>query len=1188
MRTKAIKHFSWMALVAFCSLEPASVSAVNSGEPTSVQMSDTNKGTDGWYGYTIYECSVSIAALVPTDCNTASSTKWEVYFDKIKGKWEWVDVPTYLSYYGYTFDKYKTEADYSISNLSLSFLHKPNDISKLTPCPSLQATVYYSCPSPPPQDPCACAGGTKPGLYMADADGDGYSRGVYLQCPDVAAKEGNVSAATWKGFDCGYMPGQTYSMCGITWQAWAPDSLFDAAYGMKAYATQDAFWNPETVWALDTDKDGYYDATKTVKGCIAPSNYQMVAKAKLQPGDCDDQADFKHPQAEWVKDADWDGYYAAQKTQCQDPGPKWYNVAWHLKNKGKTFKPWDECDDIKEIQKDEFFCKDEDMDNYLSQEVCEHMCFWDPVYANPPGWFQPKDKWDCPKGDTDKTINPAQEWGFDCDGDGYMNDKFVESGCKQPKMPGAGCKYATVKPDSTPVAQYVRLASPEGQQLKKGDCNDINYLENAGAIWVTDADDDGWYDPERSINQCKSPQYQDALSNAIQCDDSPDPKCAEKAEKYTYQNLDSVQDKIKKGDCDDDDKDIQDLMYRFADQDGDGLGDPLVFELVDCQDTNKNVSEPEQEFDWVKAPNDSNPHAIDASAAESIQKHVGSDRHYFFVTKTTPQYCIAQAGSQQANCGPQGKLCMTHVDTNAQDISCLSEAVLQAYCPDLKKHLGAKGFPPQWYMTHDALPYGTVHPIISEQDFSQLGAGAINSWTDAILWTGCLAAPLLKDNGLVLPGYINAIIETDIPFGYDKQSSYAVFVGKWVAQGNTGKTPSIFLIKLKGKDYDFDLYTFLSPPFHKTWSLPRQLDNLSVTLMPKADFNQLASHVAGIIYEAKELAELSYLSAHPFPVTSSICPPREVCTQPCSETTYCIINGIAYVPEGSNCSDTVLASIQEKVFLEGELIEKVMSDPSSAINFLYDPTDTDQDGVSDIAELSIPGVPLEKLAKLALNPSLKPIAKWDSIVLQTPLTTEEALFLQLGKMRAHVLAEDTYKQVEEVLAEHPHTFLRLSFEQFEALIDTVQIAHLVDAPHGAAAYLQLPAASSLRRLYGINFGADIITPEQDMFIDIHMIIKRHGTGEEALAQLSTTILHEILHSHICILNPPSIEWNTTALNSPIEGGYLDQLCGSPKVRDINLEHEFIYAITEWYDEPICGARLQQPTATPPPQNQPLP
>lgn len=421
-------------------------------------------------------------------------------------------------------------------------------------------------------------------------------------------------------------------------------------------------------YCYDGDKDlfceGKGGAITSFLSCPKDSPYIPTSTAN-KGVDCDDKADFKYPGAAWVKDADWDGYYSILTAQCEDPGPEWYNVAWHLKNKGKTFLPGDECDTIKEIQKKEKFCKDADMDSYLDQGTCKYMC-WVPGYDNPQGWFQPNDKWDCPGtvADSNPAWNPKSQWGIDCDGDGFYDVGEVKTGCSKLAPPAycASADHPDKESDDFHSPEYYLLGTTKGggAGLQPGDCDDTNPDITSLSYTFADGDGDGLGSP--------------AIAYAMNC-----------------------------------------AAGGFSGELPGSIGGEFPSSISG-------------EFPGSKGspyPNDLDPF----TTTGTMQKNVlSSMRAVWFIIAPESELapCATKLSASLTaglSCHPLGKLCaIAYSATGEPRIECIPPAWVTTRCPQLM----ATDLNPELVLSTDldnfaSYPYGTAHPILTEQQAIDAG-----------------------------------------------------------------------------------------------------------------------------------------------------------------------------------------------------------------------------------------------------------------------------------------------------------------------------------------------------------------------------------------------------------------------------------------------------------------------------------
>ena len=160
---------------------------------------------------------------------------------------------------------------------------------------------------------------------------------------------------------------------------------------------------------------------------------------------------------------------------------------------------------------------------------------------------------DC-DGETDEGVTGT--WYADADADGHGDSDAPTESCEPPDgavNTGGDCDDAD--PDVHPGADELCNGVDD-------DC-DGEADEGLSSTWYSDADGDGYGDPEVAIEGCEPPS--DAVDNADDCDDTS-----------AAANPDGVEicDGID-NDCDGDiDGDAQDAATWYADVDGDGFGDP--------------------------------------------------------------------------------------------------------------------------------------------------------------------------------------------------------------------------------------------------------------------------------------------------------------------------------------------------------------------------------------------------------------------------------------------------------------------------------------------------------------------------------------------------------------------------------------------------------------------------------------
>ena len=326
-------------------------------------------------------------------------------------------------------------------------------------------------------------------IWYLDADNDGYHDKLYTGTPSCTPPlDGRHYITTTKGPDCN---------------------------------DNDATYNPETVWVIDQDGDGYYTGTPYTGCLFIGANPGYVRKTNQLPGDCDDNDPAVNPQTVWVLDADGDGYYTGSPvTSCTIPGTG-YVI--------KTNQQAGDCDDNNiSINPATVWYKDSDNDGYSDGSTVTQC-------TRPTGGKLASElmatSGDC--NDNDAAINPTTTWLFDYDNDGYYSGEYI--GVASCTAPGPGWKPASSFTkgvdcdDNDPSvttgkvwykdadndgysdgATKTQCDQPAGYKLAadltatSGDCNDNDATVNPQTVWVLDADNDGYY-VGAPVSQCSSP-----------------------------------------------------------------------------------------------------------------------------------------------------------------------------------------------------------------------------------------------------------------------------------------------------------------------------------------------------------------------------------------------------------------------------------------------------------------------------------------------------------------------------------------------------------------------------------------------------------------------------------------------------------------------------------------------------------
>ncbi len=170
---------------------------------------------------------------------------------------------------------------------------------------------------------------------------------------------------------------------------------------------------------------------------------------------------------------------------------------------------------------------------------------------------------DC-DGEIDEDAADAGTWYYDADEDGFGDPESSITACEQPD--GTTDVDAAIDCDDTRDD-----VSPDADEVCDeidNDCDgEVDEDATDATTWYTDADDDGYGDPDAEELACEQPAGTTDAEGATDCDD-------DNAE--THPAADEICDGID-NDCDelvDDDDLVTDATSWFLDADGDGWADP--------------------------------------------------------------------------------------------------------------------------------------------------------------------------------------------------------------------------------------------------------------------------------------------------------------------------------------------------------------------------------------------------------------------------------------------------------------------------------------------------------------------------------------------------------------------------------------------------------------------------------------
>ncbi|WP_281988966.1 DUF6443 domain-containing protein [Aquimarina aggregata] len=320
--------------------------------------------------------------------------------------------------------------------------------------------------------------------------------------------------------------------------------------------------NPNTVWYLDGDNDGYSRSTK--KQCTSPgSKYKRSVTGQ---GDCNDGDATLNPLTVWYYDNDGDSFgnegdLSTVRQQCSSPGSK------YVRKKGDIN---DNNEYITNIPPKNFY-RDGDKDTYGNPNIKYYRSF-----APSDGHTYVTNGSDYDDSTGHITNIAPKNFYRDEDKDTFGNPdiKFYRSA-----TPSDGYSYVTNGSDrddgneyitniapknfyrdgdkdtfGNPNIKYYRSAAPsDGHDYvtNGSDCNDGDKTVNPDTVWYLDGDDDGY--ARSTKTQCSSPgvKYKRSVTGM--------------------------------GDCNDNSAIYNPLTLWYYDNDGDGFGDETNLEHVTRQ-----------------------------------------------------------------------------------------------------------------------------------------------------------------------------------------------------------------------------------------------------------------------------------------------------------------------------------------------------------------------------------------------------------------------------------------------------------------------------------------------------------------------------------------------------------------------------------------------------------------------------
>lgn len=1150
---------------------------------------DTDCGSSGINSYNVFQVDYEI--VTETGC-TVESTSWKVldgglelplsdYFTVLTGGSDMAAAAIgNCLMYNSAFVNGGTLA-VSASKSKVTVWITGNYLSLMPP---LKAEVEFDCAEPPPPAPEECekknwhcdrdvdgVGTYNPNVsrYVCDKPApipceDKYKQNPRYLCycmPAVSAV--TPTFVTTKGDECEYNPKLTKPL----------DHPIICHDGDKDGFPSDTFTN-----LCDSEEDGNHDVF--CDGTGNGGGYESETHLALL--DCNDDDPGIGPKQEYVKDMDGDGWYqkVLSGKHCYPP------EAGAVPKAGAKGEETAYCDTKPDGNIMKEYCEDSDGDGFANKSSCKYFCANIPP-AYPVQYIEASAPAECePADDQDADMTPdTVEWLVDCDGDQYYNEEVVEGGCEAPKSP---CTEEEEKASAGDVRKGLNLnkraaagkTSPERRSPAGETSSDYLPRWMTTRIGTSSARTTGgkprstanlsW----QNLSPFLVPSQPDDFLNAKKSSAllTAGTAVSKKITKYIRSDTPVGKTLIGK-DCNDEEPLIAvegETAFGFDDSDGDGLGDPAISKIITCDQPSQDLIAGESKKKWVAKPNDIFPQLAGPNASVFYEAMNDKLEYGFVVISKDPEPCQLQPEENKPFCRPEfGTVCMGSFLENK--ISCLTEEFMKKYCPafhsafwpfgdtkiisqayigdiQAKKaaELGLEEVSPvieemvKPWQEISAFPFGTKFAMIGKDEFDDIGILEFlpqMSFNDPALIGACM---LGKSDTKAVPGGINWYI---LVSSGGVESEYAYIP---VSEAGWADSPDEIIHYLMKFDYldspgKFDLgqYEALNPA-HKIYHQPH--DITPVETLAEKDFTDYFGKFLVIDQLSGEygMDELSkWLNVRiPVKLPGS------------TDSGYCLYKGEEEAP----CK---------------EFSEFVITDWGGKID-LSNEVDTDQDGVMDNVEMFFPGLNEQEGQVAAESPYITPVIFNDdclmlhvghsdpadpavaSILASTGgeyLKPEEFFFWEAAKVRAKAMVEDVYNRAASVVEGLENVKTNLTQEQWSALIDNAIPVRLALFPNGsglAKEFMKKPIYNPYGA-FGIN--TNVIPPE--IFIDYwynrNHIFSNDKIVDKASAfinHLADTLIHEVLHSHIDVMNDT-----------------------------IDFEHVLIYAITGEYYGYGCGTEF---------------
>jgi hypothetical protein len=447
--------------------------------------------------------------------------------------------------------------------------------------------------------------------WYIDYDGDGYG-GVLLTLDACDQPPNYVADYT----DCDDADATAYP---------GADELCDGVDNDCDGDVDEAGAIDEYTWYADTDGDGYGDPGSTTTACDAPSGYSD------NDGDCDDTDAAINPYASEICDGvdnDCDGLVDG------DDGSVTGYATWYADNDGDGYgdagSSAEACSAPSGYVADATDCDDGDAAvNPAASEIC------DGIDNDCDGLVD----------DDDTSVTGTTTWYVDYDGDGYGGLRLTQRACTQPSG------YVA---DATDCDDSDATAFPGGTEVCDGadnDCDGSTDEDDAtdASTWYVDSDGDSYGGAGLSTVACDQPSGY--VADATDCDDAD--AAVNPAASEICDGIDNDCDGLVDGD----DGSVTGTATWYADDDGDGYGDPgssaeacsapsgYVSDATDCDDGDGAVNPAASEIcDSIDNDCDGLVDDDDTSVTGTTTWYIDYDGDGFGGLRTTARSCVAPSG----------------------------------------------------------------------------------------------------------------------------------------------------------------------------------------------------------------------------------------------------------------------------------------------------------------------------------------------------------------------------------------------------------------------------------------------------------------------------------------------------------------------------------------------------------------